>query len=180
MLLDIEVLKRFACEACAATYAAGAKPATIPALPGSKVLTYERPPFRYVDVYFTSPIGESFGWSLIYHEAMAPRPVWRLCYGGWYDRSDARITALLRVALSAAYRKGEFIGGRGPEIFTAPEFPGLVYYNHVTGKDFRKPAGRDAIVIEGARGNDRERYWHEYWGGVLIPLETEQSERKED
>lgn len=168
MLLDVEAMEKFFLEASGRTYAAGTTPTTIPALPGSKILSYERPPFRYVDVYFTSPIGESWGYSLIYHEAMASRPVWRLCYDGWYDRSDARIAAFLRVALSAAYRRGEFIGGRGPEIFTAPEFPGLIYYNHVTGKDFRKPAGRDAIVIDGARGNGRERYWHEYHGGLLI------------
>lgn len=171
MLLDVEAMEKFFLEASGRTYAAGTAPTTIPALPGSKILSYERPPFRYVDVYFTSPIGESWGYSLIYHEAMASRPVWRLCYDGWYDRGDSRITAFLRAALAAGYQSGIFTGGRGPEFFTSPEeFPGLIYYNHVAEKDFRKPAGRDKIVIDVREADNgrRERYWHVYSGGLLM------------
>ena len=169
--IDWKEAEKFFLEASVNTYAAGATPATIPTLPSSKVLTYERWPFRYVDVYFTSPIGESWGCALLYHEAFLPRPIWRLCYDGWYDRRDQRITAFLRLALAAGYQSGEFIGGRGPQVFISEEFPGLIYYNHPTSKDFLKPAGRDAIVIEGARGSARERYWHEYHGGILIAEE---------
>ena len=169
MSLDTEALKKFFLEASIQTYAAGAKPATIPALPGSKLLTYARPPLRYVDTYFTSPIGVSWGCTLLYHEAFLPRPVWRFCYDGWYDRSDQRITAFLRAALATAYQSGEFIGGRGPQIFTTPKFPSLIYYNHVTERDFQAPAGRDAIVVENTKdGDDRERYWHTYHGGLLV------------
>jgi len=119
-MIDRKEVEKFFLEASVAAYAAGAKPATIAALPGSKVLTFERPPFRYVDTYFTSPVGVSFGWTLVYHEAMLPRPICWLRYDGWYDRGDERILSLLKMALSVAYRNGEFIGGRGPMVFTAP------------------------------------------------------------
>lgn len=171
-MMDWKEVEKFFLEASAAAYAAGAKPATIAALPGSKVLTFKRPPFQYVDTYFTSPVGVSFGWTLIYHEAMLPHPIWWLRYDGWYERGDDRITAFLRLALSAAYRSGEFIGGRGPAVFTAPEFPGLIYYNGVAEKDFAHPSGRDKIVIDVREANEgrRERYWHAYRGGLLVPM----------
>ena len=163
----VKAIEQFVLEAAANTYAAGAAPITFQGLSGSKLLFYDRPPYRYNDIYFTSPIGVSFGTTLVWHCTM-PKPIWWMSYNGWYDRYDPRITQFLRAALHAGCR--EFNGGRGPGVFTAPEFPDIVYFNHVMeSSSFTAFSGRDKIVIDGERDPARrERYWHEYRGGMLI------------
>lgn len=129
-----------------------------------------RGPFRCVDTWFTSPVGRSFGWTLAYHDTL-PQPIWRMGYDGWYDREDLRITRFLRSALRTTYEDGRFIGGRGPEVFTSEEFPGLIYYNRVKERDFRRFSGDDVIVVDVAvagREGLRERYRHDYRGGALV------------
>lgn len=164
----VKTIEQFVLEAAAKTYAAGTAPTAFPGLSGSKLLFYDRPPFTYSDIYFTSPTGVSFGFTLVWHCTME-KPVWRMSYDGWYDRSDPRITKFLKAALRAGCN--EFNGGRGPAVFTAPEFPGLVYYNHVAEDGFARFSGRDKIVLDGERDPARrERYWHEYRGGMLIEV----------
>ncbi len=104
---------------------------TIGELPGSKVLRYARPPFLYVDCYFS--VGEkSFGQTGIWHEALRAGPVWGMQYRGWCK--DKRVIPFLKRALLAAYESRIFRGGRGPKIF---EVAGetLAYHNSLCQRD---------------------------------------------
>ena len=113
MNLEIKEIERFHLEASSQTYAAGMEAGALPGLPGAKWLSYDRPPFWYRDCYWTSPVGVSFGFTLIGH-AELPKPIWWMGYDGWYDRDDPRLTKFLRLALLAGCRSGSFHGGRGP------------------------------------------------------------------
>lgn len=166
MDIDINAFERFVLEAAAKTYAAGVEPATLHGLPGAKLLCYDQSPFWYRDLYFTSPVGVSFGLTTAGH-VRRPKPIWWMSYDGWYDRSDPRITQFLRAALRAGCHT--FNGGRGPSTYASPDFNGLVYYNNTAGDGFTRFSGRDMIVLDGERETEkRERYWHEYRGGLLI------------
>ncbi len=66
--------------------------------------------------------------------------VWWMSYGGWYDKS---VIPFLKEALKNAYKRGAFIGGRGREHFSDPEFPGLAYTNKVS------PVRKDPTMFDG-------------------------------
>lgn len=167
--LDIKTFEQFILEAAARTYAAGIPPEAIHGLPGAKLLCYDQPPLWYRDVYWTSPTGVSFGLTTVGHVRLL-KPVWWMRYDGWYDRGDLRVADFLRAALRAGCSNPMFSGCRGPGTFTSPDFGGLVYYNVVAGH-FGNFSGRDNIVRDGERHpGKRERYWHNYRGGLLIEV----------
>lgn len=114
-------------EAGTKTYAGGMARTTIQELPGSRVLVYERGPYRYVDYYYS--VGEnSFGQIAIWHEALPAGPIWGMQYRGWCK--DKRVIPFLKRTLVAAYEQRIFLGGRGQQRFR-PAGATLVYQNHL-------------------------------------------------
>ncbi len=92
-------------------------------------------------------------------------PAWQMNFAGMYP--EATVPFLGR-ALVKQYTSGEFIGGRGPHLFTEG---GLVYLNHSQnrGAPDTKPgvrfSGRDEIYCleKGCRLG-----WGDYWGVSLV------------
>jgi len=101
----------FFLETSSKTYAANARKATIAELPKSKVLTYAKDPFLYVDCYFASEEARSGGQTVIWHDGI---PIWMMQYHGVWEKHDERINPFLKRALLAAYNVSLFHGGRGP------------------------------------------------------------------
>lgn len=81
-------------------------------LPGSKVVKHERDSWKVVDLYHVTQLGpRSGGTTTVSYEG---QPVWMMQYSGWYEK-DA--IPCLKAALRAAYKKKQFLGGRGPKMF---------------------------------------------------------------
>lgn len=90
-------------------------------------------------------------------------PLWVMNYGGYYPKN---ITPFLKKALGAAYEANRFVGGRGPETFQHPNYPGLIYTNTVEGENrFALFRGREWIAKD---GEDAPLGWHEYSGMLLM------------
>lgn len=155
----------FLFEAGAKTYAGGMARTTIPELPGSRVLAYERPPYRYVDCYFS--VGEnSFGQAGIWHEALPAGPVWGMQYRGWCK--DKRAIPLLKRALLYAYEHRIFLGGRGPLRFSNDE-EGSVYRNYPSRPgSFEDSEGEEEIRVSAPGG--KILFHHDYNCLALVSL----------
>lgn len=165
-LPEQEVLDFFF-EASMATHAGNAPKGTIVELPGSRVLVYERPPFRYVDCYFS--VGEkSFGQIGIWHQALRAGPVWGMQIRG--RCRDKRTIPFLKRALLAAYKKREFWGGRGPLEFKVEDEP-FTYQNMLRpGSDLSDFAGSENILELGVAKGTRMLFYHEFNGLALVHL----------
>ncbi len=152
-------------EAGMATYAGNMPKGTIGELSGSKVFRYERPPYRYVDCYFS--VGEnSFGQIGIWHEALPAGPIWGMQYRG--RCKDKRVIPFLKRALLAAYEKRIFWGGRGPLEFTL-EGESLMYQNLLRpDSNFTDFAGGENIFELG--GSARTLFYHDFNGLALAHL----------
>lgn len=165
--MDPDLIEKFFLEAARHTYAGGAEKSTIPDLPGSKVLRYERGDLKYIDTYWTN--GEySRGVTLIYAESAL---VWSMDYDGWCKGDDERVINFLKEALLAAYTSGSFYGGRGPHTWS--EYPeeqrGLTYWNNLRLDrpcSFRNFEGKEGIFEWPSR--TRELFWHRYKGLLLF------------
>lgn len=158
-LLEVE---QFFLEAANNTWAAGMEKSTIPELPGSKVLRYERGGLRYVDMYLGS--GErSFGQTTIYAGA---DPFWMMQFYGEYPK---HLTPLVKEALRAQYELGKFNGGRGPAHYPFFRLDDNgnppVYHNAVARgsafRDFQGDEWVENLLTHEVLG------WHRYSGFAL-------------
>lgn len=129
---DIEA---FFLEAKARGYEADGLKMSIPDLPGSKVIRYQRGDYLYVDCWFSSGT-RSFGQTVI---CVQGRPVWGMQYHGSWTSGDARVIPFLKRAFHATT---EFVGGRGPFRF---EEDSLSYRNFPVKKDFANFNGEEEI-----------------------------------
>ena len=112
---------------------------TIPALPGSKVISFEEGEWLVRDVYFVNNLsGMSFGTTTIWNSG---RPVWYMNYNGWYQEDAIQF---LKEVLFMAYVAQYFNGGRGPEEMR-DENRRMVYQNHLTVNEFRHFSGVEEI-----------------------------------
>ncbi|MBI2624249.1 hypothetical protein HYW67_02015 [Candidatus Parcubacteria bacterium] len=138
---------------------------TIVELPGSRVLRYKRPPFLYMDCYFS--VGEkSFGQTGIWHEAFPAGPVWGMQYSGWCR--DKWAIPFLKRALRYAYENRIFLGGRGPLEFI-PEGESLAYQNLLRpGSGFTDFAGSENIFEREVSA--RTLFYHAFNGLALVHL----------
>lgn len=159
-------LEQFYLEAAAATYAGGTvKKETITDLPRSKVYRYESGDLLYVDTFFTN--GEnSGGQTVIYVDGV---PAWLMQYHGWCKDDDKNVLTFLKKALSAAYERGEFHGGRGLPRFESHLEDGFFYENFPQmppyQQDFICFQGRERIWRKPVREVDV--FWHRYQGILL-------------
>jgi len=132
----IKELRDFFLEMSRRGWAGGAPKTTIPELPGSKVIRLERDDLLYVDCYFSEGF-KSHGFTGIWVQSV---PAWMMDYHGFWVPNDKRVIPFWQRALTAAYLKGEFRGGRGPEKFQ--EGP-LIYRNRLT-----RPSAKPMDPIE--------------------------------
>lgn len=167
MNTTVSRLQKFYLEAAAATYAGGVvEKETIPDLPRSKVYRYESGDLLYVDTFFTN--GEfSGGQTIIYVDGV---PAWLMQYHGWCKDDDKETLSFLKQALSAAYERGEFHGGRGLPRFESHLEGGLVYENWpqmppYNPQDFTDFQGRERIWRKPDQTKDV--FWHRYQGLLL-------------
>lgn len=146
---DIEL---FFLEAKARGYEADALKMSIPDLPGSKVLRYQRGDYLYVDCWFSSET-KSFGQTVIWFQG---RPIWCMQYHGYWEAVDERVIPFLKRALRSTT---EFVGGRGPFRYNEGS---LTYRNFPIKKDFAEFNGEEEIRENGAR-----LFFHAYSGMML-------------
>jgi len=142
-------------------YATGVLKTSIQELPCSNLITYDEERFKVVDFYFTNS-GSAFssGMTIIYFDG---KPVWSMAYQGWYEQHDI---SFLKQALLDSYRKGHFIGGRGPARLEAED--GRAYINQFEGS-FAEFSGEEQILNQdGSRSGQ-----HMYQGGFLILIEPD-------
>lgn len=154
-------------EAGTKTYAGGMTKTSIKELPGSRVLVYARPPYRYVDCYFS--VGErSFGQTGIWHEALPSGPVWGMQYWGWCK--DKRAIPFLKRALLAAYEERIFLGGRGPKHFSVGN-EALEYQNYLSRPgNFSDSEGEEKIWDTTPDSKPLFLFHHDYNCFTLVHL----------
>jgi hypothetical protein len=145
-------------------WAADVKGKPVPDMPGYKrIPPYKRDGFCIVDQYC---VGEkcSAGTTTIWYKESwyEGSPIWFMSYGGYYNKEHV---PFLKKMLLVAYMNDKFIGGRGPESFTAP-LGHLLYRNYLNVNElntFEKFSGREVLYNDFV-----EVGHHEYWGMALI------------
>lgn len=134
------------------------KKGTINELSGSRTATFLDGDFKVIDCGFTAPDSEySFGQTVIWHRDI---PVWSMSYQGFYLKGAI---PFLKRALIRAYELegvGEFVGGRGPQIFKAGDY---TYINCVEPpNDWRHFRGIEKVFCKNVWLG-----WHQYQGLFL-------------
>ncbi len=156
--MDNRQIQAFFFKAMSAGWAAnGKETATDNNAPGYKLISFSDGDYRLVDRYcVNSESSKSAGTTTIWFKDI---PVWIMNYGGFYDESA--ITCLKR-ALEKTYSAGDFVGGRGPSIYTDGS---LTYTNKPRLNDFNKFEGCEEIVDTESK---KLLGFHEYWGMSLL------------
>lgn len=92
--------------------------------------------------------------------------LWMMRYYGKYEKSAI---PFLKLALQDAYKKGEFYGGRGMELFESEKHPNLIYDNNWRGT-FEEFHGIESIVSDhgGSSPKTVKLGEHRFWGGMLV------------
>jgi len=134
----VENIKKFFFEAMVEGWVADGEKFTIPQLPGYKAIEHCDGDFHLVDCYCKNPeYHGSSGFTTIYWKN---NPVWVMHYGGDYINDKA--VDFLKYALSWAYKRKRFCGGRGPSSLCAAT---MIYINTAEQNDFTKFSGRETI-----------------------------------
>jgi len=165
---SISELESFYLEATAKCYVSGEIPlTTIAELPGWKVRIYSQNDLRYTEAHVSQ--GEkSRGMKTI---STMDKPIWAMQFHGWCKDNDKYTLAFLKAVLKNAFGAGIWNGGRGPSSHMSdPDWPNLQYENEVLERKFDRFRGREEIYFRDISGHDL-LFWHEYSGGLLIPLE---------
>ena len=135
--MDTAYIQAFFFKAMVEGWVTGGQKITILQLPGYKAIDFKDGDFRLLDCYCVNPHSPmSVGTTTIWHQE---DPVWVMNYGGFYTESAI---AFLKRALLKTYEASQFVGGRGPHIYTEGD---LVYINRVSG-DFNHFSGREEVV----------------------------------
>jgi len=159
--LDLTEARAFFFEFMLNGYAGKRKPENILRFPedrGTKRHTYGNLSSWYgIDEWRSANQGNgSSGTTSLYYKRSL---IWEMHYIGHYQ--DESIDCL-KHALSTAYRKNLWLGGRGPKEST---FDKWVYQNHCTENDFARFSGRETITDRNLAKIVGE---HRYFGGLLI------------
>ena len=120
-------------------YAADSEPGTLLQVPGSKTQEYSEGPWRLLDTYLVTPLGDqSGGTTFIWYDDI---PIWMMQYIGSYSKEAL---FCLKIALMENYGKNIFLGGRGPETLL---YEGYLYLNQVQQNEFYGHTyGREMII----------------------------------
>lgn len=163
---DIErSLADFFFEAMREGYAlSSARKVSIPDLPGSKAIPYERDNLALVDLWFSTPSSNgSHGMTIIRYVG---HPVWVMHYGGWYDE---KAIPFLKQTLFLNYSGNIFLGGRGPKFLEKADRT-MQYSNQVEINSFAKFYGHEYIVSGSIKTGVPEGELlgeHRYFGGLM-------------
>lgn len=138
---------------------AGASGVDVPDMPGHQEIVYDNHDFRVLDRYCVSESGISAGTTTIWY---LENPIWFMSYGGFYRKEDI---PFLKEALMVNYKKGEFIGGRGPKDYY---YSGRicftpVYFNSIKKNSFEYFKGQEYFMLNGETVGR-----HDYFGMALI------------
>jgi len=156
-IVDLARIQAFFFRAMVEGWAVGGQKIQIPDMPGYKAIPFRDGDFFLLDCYCVTPHSSmSAGTTTIWHRDV---PVWVMHYGGFYEE-DA--IAFLKRALSMTYQVGEFVGGRGPNVFVRDS---MVYVNRPYPNDFAKFEGREEVLIA---ESGISLGFHEYWGISLL------------
>ncbi len=154
---SIEQIQSFFFKTIVGGWAVGGQKIKIADMPGYKAITFRDGDFYLLDRYCVTPNSpKSAGTTTIWFQDV---PVWLMNYGGFYQESAI---AFLKRALLQTYVTHQFVGGRGPLVYTEGN---LVYVNQPRLNDFTKFEGREEVlntesgVLLG---------FHEYWGMSLL------------
>jgi hypothetical protein len=129
---------------------------------------------RYTDAYVALG-SESGGCTIIslVMEGYDPTPLFLMQYEGRELIGDKAIISLLKQALKTNYGLGIFRGGRGPEEYSSPSFPGLIYSNKLEiregfggGSDVRWFSSTELIQNH----SKRTLFIHNINGKMLVEL----------
>jgi hypothetical protein len=154
-MIDAGKLNRFVVKAKQATYVGNGARAE-PSRDGAHDLVFADRSWTYRDSYFggTDFIGQETVW-------LDGEPVWAMNYYGYITRPDlidgARAGATIKLALSAMYGEGRFLGGwewNGPH----------GAYRDASAGDVGHFSGRETITV-----GDVEAYALDYHGGLIKP-----------
>lgn len=99
-------------------------------------------------------------------------PLWMMHYDGKELSDDKRVTELVKMALSDAYTKRIFCGGRGLPHYPDDaiyEIDGMRYWNEVNYKhnSFAKFSGKETVV----KNHGKTVFYHNYSGKLLVSIE---------
>ncbi|MEK7552098.1 MAG: DUF5680 domain-containing protein [Patescibacteria group bacterium] len=115
----------------------GSPKGDIAELPGSRKFTFISGEFQMVDCFMVnSHSNKSSGMTIIFYR---DQPVWMMHYGGWYDE---KAIPFLKTCLQKAYKKRQFLGGRGPMLARGR---GLFYQNQPRSSGFDDFSGEEWI-----------------------------------
>jgi len=156
-MVDIAEVQAFFFRAMREGYAGSGQKTEVADMPGYKEIRFSEGDFLLVDRYCVAPnLVKSAGTTTIWFDGV---PVWVMNYGGYYEEEAISI---LKRALSTAYQREEFFGGRGQFVFTNG---GLLYTNHPRLNDFARFEGREEVF--GTTGRTSLGF-HDYWGMSLL------------
>lgn len=146
-------------EAMMAGYTSAEKPMKrfLAEIPGYKVVTYVSGPWKVIDAWQVTPIGDGSGGTT--HILYEDIPTWMMQYFGWYY---AEAIPCLKAALRKSYAKKEFCGGRGPT-FLETKTPKLHYMNKSDECSFGWFHGVETIETPGGATMGI----HRYQGGLM-------------
>jgi len=155
---ESESLKEFFFKAMLAGWAGEGKKSKIAELPGYKYVVFREDDLMLTDIYsVTSNSSKSSGLTTIFYNN---NPVWVMHYWGWYYK---KAILIVKEALTQAYSKGIFWGGRGLEALNGNS---MDYRNWPDENSFDCFSGREFVRLEGDEHSILG--YHEYKGGSLI------------
>lgn len=141
-------------------YASAAQEASVPGMPGSKLIEFRQGIYTVKDFWFVAPnTNQSSGQTIIWADDV---PVWQMQYMGEY-REEA--IPFLKQALRYCYKDGYFYGGRGPRLYVA-NTDGFKYINNSDPSGFSYFMGSETIYKDNVCLGS-----HRYQGSVLFDVD---------
>ena len=155
--MDIAKIQSFFFKAMVEGYAVDGQKIKIANMPGYKAIPFRDGDFYMLDCYCVTPnSSKSAGTTTIWFQ---DAPVWFMSYGGFYEEGAI---AFLKLVLRKTYEAQQFVGGRGPLVYTESS---LLYVNYPHHNDFAKFDGREEVFNIESRTSFG---FHEYWGISLF------------
>lgn len=155
---ETDLLRQFFFKAMLAGWIGEGEKSEIVELPGYQYFVFQDDRLMLTDIYSVTPnSSKSSGLTTIFHNN---NPVWVMHYWGWYHKMAI---VLVKEALSDAYSKEIFWGGRGVEVLSDDQmdyrnWPDKNSFDCFSGREFVRPKDNDHEILG----------YHEYKGGILV------------